>query len=76
MPGLVQQKRNETTWGGGSVRVALGERDRLVGLMKVSTRNNAHWERPFASTISAWRSNSKLEDRGGRDVIHKLECII
>ena len=36
-------------------------------LMKVPTRNSAHWERPFASTISsvkstqcAWRSNSEL----------------
>ena len=43
------------------VRVALGERDRLVGLMKVSTRNNAHWERPFASTISSTKSMQCLE---------------
>ena len=56
-------------------------------LMKAPTRNSAHWERPFASTISsvkstqcAWRSNSELRipvEVGGerRDVIHKLECI-
>ena len=97
-PGLPQQKRDEITWG-GSVRVALGEWDRLVGvplvttpedcihtshvwwciqgpfcwllhpqvkflqadLMKVSTRNNAHWERPFASTISSAKSTQCLE---------------
>ena len=35
MPGLVQQKRDETTWGGGgSVRVALGEGYRLVGYLR------------------------------------------
>ena len=39
IPGLAQQKRDETTWGGGggSVRVALGERDRLVGMPLVTT---------------------------------------
>ena len=36
MPGLAQQKRDETTWE-GSVRVALGEGDRLVGMPLVTT---------------------------------------
>ena len=40
MPGLAQQKRNETTWvggGGGGGGVALGEGDRLVGMPLVTT---------------------------------------
>ena len=36
MPGLPQEKRDETTLG-GSGRVALGERDRLVGMPLVTT---------------------------------------
>ena len=36
MPGLVHQKRDEITWG-GSVRVALGEMDRLVAMQLMTT---------------------------------------